>query len=177
MSFLRNFRSLGIYLVFVFIASISFHFILKLYFHYNYTPEKTEKLLSSVSSYRYYNDSPCAAAIYGDPVDAGLKYVKINLHCDRANSTTNTLDMRAIKEPTVKGALELLGNVNGFKSQISGKEIASLGILKNIDDIGWRCFSDGQEIKDFSTLLKEQQKINCFYNFDDLAIQKYNENN
>ena len=114
MSNLKLLRPLGIYLVIFLAVVISFHILLRLYYNYHYSAEKAEKLLSEVSSYKFFSDDPCNTAIVGDPVDSGLQYVKINLHCSREKISKNTLDLRAIKIPTIKGLLQLLGNINGF---------------------------------------------------------------
>ena len=178
--FLKNLRFLLIYLIFVLIANVFFHFLLKAYFHLNYSKEAVEEILSSASSFKFYSDNPCAAKIYGDPVDAGLKYIKVNLHCDRSNSSTNTLDLRAVKTKTYKGALQLLGNIHGFHTEISDTEVVSLGGYKSNQSGVWQCFignSTDTEIKDFNGPLKEQERINCFYNFDDFAMNRYYEQN
>lgn len=172
-------RRLSIYLAIFLVFLVISHLLLKLYYIRNYSAENAEKLLSSVSSYKFFSDDPCATSIVGDPIDAGLQYVKINLHCDRSSTITNTLDLRAVKQPTYRGLIQLLGNINGFRVQISDSEIDSLGGLKKSEGMRWRCFTDHQhevEITNFNLALKEQQTVDCFYNFDDSAVNQYYDN-
>lgn len=170
-------KPLAIYLTIILISSILLYFFLKNYSRTNYSQEKEEVLLSSPSKFKLNTGDPCMHSIYGDPSEVKEDYIKINLHCNKNNSSANTLALKGISPDTYLGALYLLAGVNLFQAGIIPPRIDRLGDLVS-DNYQWRCFTgQNHEIKNFDDKLKPKDTINCFYEFSEDDIKKYYENN
>lgn len=140
----------------------------------NYSTAKKEELLSAPSRFKINTGNPCTHSIYGDP-DAEKDYIKINLHCSKDESSTNTLALKGISPDNFIGALYLLSNINVFEAGVIPERVDKLGDLIS-EGNDWRCFTGiNSEIKNFSEQLKSLTTINCFYKFTDKEIKEYYE--
>lgn len=172
-----NFKPLSLYLFIIIVLSIFLYLFLKNYSSVNYSEVKKEELLSAPSKFKINTSDPCMHSIYGDPTGIKEDYIKINLHCSKSKSSTNTLALKGISPDTYMGALYLLADVNVFQAGIIPQRIDKLGDLVS-DNNQWRCFiGQNREIKNFSDKLKPMDTINCFYEFPAGDINKYYEGN
>lgn len=123
---------------------------LKLHFRQNFSEEKLEKMISAKSAWREMTIDLCNFQIYGDPVDAGKAYVKINFECADGRSSKNTLSLIAIKDKTYEGIMAEFARIIGFDPEtVMGKDSA------------WKCSIDNREVVDKKMLISEQSTINC----------------
>lgn len=172
-----NIKPLTIYLVVILTLAILLNIFLKSYSAANYSEAKKEELLSTPSKFKLNTGDPCMHSVYGDPTGVEEDYIKINLHCSKSKSSTNTLALKGISPDTYMGALYLLSDVNVFQAGIIPQRIDKLGDLVS-DNNQWRCFiGQNREIKNFSDKLKPMDTINCFYEFSTDDIKKYYESN
>ncbi|MBI2593762.1 hypothetical protein HYW44_03925 [Candidatus Daviesbacteria bacterium] len=172
-----NLKPLAVYLIAIFTLSIFLYLFLKNYSSTNYSKAKKEELLSAPSKFKLNTGDPCMHSVYGDPAGVQENYIKINLHCSKSNSSTNTLALEGISPDTYSGALYLLANVNVFEAGVIPERIDKLGNLIS-DNNQWRCFiGQNREIKNFNEKLKQKDTINCFYEFSFEDVKKYYENN
>ena len=149
------------YMLFYLCLVILIFFGLRWYKQRYYSPEKLEEMIVAVSALRDKTDDPCKYSLLGDPVSAKLEYIKVNLYCDKESKTINSMDLRAIKDRTVGGAIRELARVNGFEVNID-KEKFSMGTK---DETKWKCLQDNVPVTDFETQLIQRATIECFNGF------------
>lgn len=174
---IKEFKPLGIFVLIIIILAIGLNLFLKNYLKANYSDEKKEALISTPSQFRLLSEDPCASSIYGDPGGIADNYIKINLHCGKDNSSTNTLDAKSVSPDTYSGALHQLAKINSFEVGVIPQRIDKLGNLVS-EGNDWKCFSGiDSEIKNFDEKVKTPVTMNCFYKFSDEEIKEYYETN
>lgn len=167
-------RFVSIYLLGYLILCVVLFVGMKWYRQKNYSPEKLETMLSSVSSKRDKTDDPCKYAIYGEPATAQLQYVKVNIFCSGKSRSVNSMDMRAIKEKTVIGAIKELARVNNFPIEISKNKIV-VGNRSDLKNDSWICLQNRVKIENFDDQLVQKGTIDCFNGLTETEITKFYE--
>lgn len=174
MPYSKTLKPLVIYLVAILILAVGLNLFLQNYSMANYSTAGKEELLSAPSRFKMNTGNPCTHSIYGDP-DGEKDYIKINLHCNKDESSTNTMALKGISPDNFIGALYLLSNINVFEAGVIPERVDKLGDLIS-EGNDWRCFTGiNSEIKNFSEQLKSPTTINCFYKFTDEEIKEYYE--
>lgn len=172
---LKPLKPLGIYLLIVLTLSIFLNIFLRNYNKLQYSDQKKETLISSPTKFKQLTEDPCANSIYGDPGNVGNDYIKVNIHCSKDNSSSNTIELRSIRPDTYMGALQVIGNINSFEASVIPQRVDKLGSLVS-DNNEWRCFTGiDSEIKNYNEKLKSLVTINCFYKFSDDEVKEYYE--
>ena len=175
MPYSKTLKPLVIYLIIISVLAFGLNLFLKNYSGANYSDAKKEELLTTPSKFRLLNDDPCASSIFGDPGGVQDNYIKVNIHCGQDNNSSNALEIRSISPDTYIGALQMVGNINGFDTGVIPQRVDNLGNLVS-DNNEWRCFTGiDSEIKNFGDKLEKEETINCFYKFSDEQIKKYYE--
>jgi|GEM_PF-1931735 hypothetical protein len=149
------------YLEIYILVAVFMFFGLKWHKNKNYSTEKLEEMMVSVSDLRDKTDDPCKYSILGDPVAAKFDYIKVFIFCGDGTKSTNSMDLRAVKEKTVIGALRELGRVNGFEVKYEDNRLF-LGKYSSPD---LKCFQNQKFVNDFGTDIKVSGTIECYYNF------------
>jgi hypothetical protein len=147
----------GNFIKFIFVYLVVFYSLagvmflgLKSHFKQNFSEGKLEKMISAKSAWREMTTDLCNFQIYGDPVDAGKAYVKVNFECADGRSSKNTLSLIAIKDKTFEGIMTEFARIIGFDPKI----VTDKGSV-------WKCSIDNQEVVDRKMLINEQATINC----------------
>lgn len=83
----------------------------------------------------------------------------------------NSMDMRAIKDKTVGGAIRELGRVNGFDVRISDNKIV-LGKKPELKNDLWVCQQNRKTIKNFNDELIQKGTVECFNGLTEKEIIK-----
>jgi len=147
----------GVFIVFGLFLFLS----LGSYYRNNFRQSELDRMMKSTSIYRDKTDNPCLYSIFGDPIDAGEKYVKVILNCADGTRSTNTIDLRAIEGDTWLDLLIELGRINGFdvimknNSLIIGKSTIGDELVR------WNCFLGSRKIADFSESVTQRSEISC----------------
>lgn len=162
-----TFKSITLYLVGFYGLTLPLLITLKYHYYKNFSQQKVEEMLTTTSKFRDKTDDPCFYSIFGDPVNSGNNYLKINLYCGNGKKSTNTLSIKAIKDKTIRGAIRELGRVNGFDVLIKNNEIISLGKLQSSEYKKWYCFIDGEIIKDIGLQVPKGKTLECFWESND----------
>lgn len=138
------------YLVLFYTLAGLMFYALRYHFEKNFSEKRLENMITKQSKWRGMTDDLCNFQIYGDPVDAGKEYVKINFECSDGRSSKNTLALAAIKDKTFGGIMTEFARIIGFDPEIVMSKNSS-----------WRCSIDNQEIMNQKMLIGEQATINC----------------
>ena len=111
--------------------------------------EDYNRLIETKAKWEETTDDPCKYFLVGDPAIDSKEYVKIFLKCKNGKNSVNTLAIKAIKNKTIKGAIEELGEINHFEgSMIENKE-------------KWSCQIDSNIVDNFDLNLKDLMNIEC----------------
>ncbi len=143
-----------------FIFAISLFFFLRRV-QKNFTPEKLDLLMNTVSEKRDKTDDLCKYAIRGDPEGVGKKYVKVNFWCTASRNAKSTLSLEAFTNKSVKGVLSEYARIMGFE-------------YKTLEEKKWICMLNDQLITDYSTETVDAATIDCFENESVLKDVKKN---
>lgn len=154
-------RFLFRYLVGYLIVCVVIFVGMRLYKERNFSPQKLETMFSEVSKQRDVTDDPCKYQISGEPATAKLEFVKVNIFCNSASKSINSMDLRAIKDKTAAGAIKELARINGFPVEISAGKIV-VGKRSDLKNDAWICLQNRKKIVDFSEALVPKGTINCF---------------
>ena len=122
----------------------------------NFTLEKLDFLMNTVSEKRDKTEDLCRYAIRGDPEGVGKKYLKLNFWCINSRNARSTLSLEAINDRSVQGILSEYSRIIGFEYKI-------------IEEKGWICTLNNQYITDYSIEPMDTARIDCFENE---AVQK-----
>lgn len=161
------------YLVGFTFISVALFLFLRFYKNRNFSEEKLETMISTVSNLRDKTDDPCRYAIYGEPATAKLQYIKVNLYCGSGSKSINTMDLRAIKDNTVGGALKELARVNNFQAIIKNRSV-TLGERKDLRG-EWLCMYNRKIVTDYSQSLSEKGVIDCVNGLEEKLVDKFYE--
>jgi hypothetical protein len=138
------------YLVVFFILAGSGLVGLRWYYQQNFSPAKLETMLTTRSIYRDTTTDPCKYAVYGDPVMAGTRYVKIQFFCTPEKKTASTLSLRAIKSNNFTAIIRMYAYLIGFDP----------AIILNPNG-PWRCRSGPKMVTDYSMTILDSATIEC----------------
>ena len=152
------FVKIGIFYFGLLVFCISLFFCIQNYYHRNYSAEKLESMMTTVSKYRDMTDDPCKYSISGDPLTAKNNYAKIFLHCQNGTVSGNTLDLRAIKGKTWYDLFFESGRINGYTVSLKNNTL-KLGAFDNL----WNCYLGTQKVNDFQQIAMPTTRIDCYY--------------
>jgi hypothetical protein len=144
--------------------AVIFYFGVSIHKNRNYSQQKLDEMMTTVSPLRDTTKNPCQYSILGDPNSAGEMYLKLNLFCKNGEKSLNSMDLRAIKDKTVWGAVVELGRINGFDKIV-------------IDKNQWVCFQNRKPILSTLENLKNSATLDCFEKMTVEQIEKYYETN
>lgn len=145
---------------------------LRWYKNKNFSKEKLEIMMTMVSGLRDKTSDPCKYAVLGEPTTAGLDYLKVNIYCTEKSKSLNSMDLRAIKERTVMGAIKELARVNGFEVKLDGSKIF-LGSEES--NKSWICKNNRASLGNFSDVVYPKTTIDCFRGLSENEIIKFYE--
>jgi hypothetical protein len=162
------------YLLWYIVVCLIFVAGMKWYKKRNYSQSKLETMISTVSKSRDLTDDPCKYAIFGEPTTAQQQYIKIYIFCTKSSKSLNSMDLRAIKDKTVGGALAELGRINGFKVSLKEGKII-LGDNKDLKNDSWVCLQNRKKVFNFGEELIQKGTIDCFNGLTDAGIINFYE--
>lgn len=153
----------GIWVYFIFLLFLA---LLGTYFAYRsrHSTITLAQLTVPQSKFAWIHDNPCFSAIIGgipySPLPDGN--IQINVICPDGSRSMNYVRLGAIAErPNIYDSLVLLTSINNFKivfTDLGGKEVVSLGKIKNENGHNWKVLLNGNLVK--QPLEKEILKIN-----------------
>lgn len=137
---------------------------LKSYFRVRFSEERMQALIDGPSNWKEKTDDPCKWAVYGDP-DAKDTYIKLIINCPDKPTSTNTLDLRAIKGNTYVDLLTGYSKLQGIEGLSIDRDgvLTGWGILTNSADSRWVCFSELNEITDLRDNVHARSEVYCSY--------------
>jgi len=162
------------YLLWYFVVCLVLIAGMKLYKNRSYSADKLEMMISTLSKSRDLTDDPCKYAIFGEPTTAQQQYIKIYIFCTTSSKSLNSMDLRAIKDNTVGGALKELGRINGFKVTLNEEKII-LGDKKELKNDSWVCLQNRKKVLNFEDALIQRGTIDCFNGLTDAGIINFYE--
>ena len=131
---------------------LGLYFGLKKYSSVNFTHQKVDLLIETVSSSKDKIENICQYQILSEP-KVGDNYVKINFWCQNQSSARSTLALSAIKNNSIESILQEYARIINFDYQL-------------IFNHHWYCILNDQEItpSEFSHSVKNASTIDCFEN-------------
>lgn len=154
-------KILQIYVPLVFCFGLIIFFSLKNYSKKNFSTEKLNQLINTVSLKRDVTDDLCKYQILSEP-KVGDNYIKINFWCKKSTQARSTLSLAAITDnSTFSGVLKEYARIINFDYNL---------ISKN----NWYCLFNDEEIVDFDQPIRQAGTIDCFENKD---LYRYDQKN
>ena len=103
-------------------------FSLRWWYKKNYSDEKYMSMVSDVSSLRDVTNDMCKYAIFGDPINTGENFIKIEFLCKNGQSKINSLSTIAIDgDVSLEKAMTELGRILNVST-------------RTINENKWSCF-------------------------------------
>jgi len=159
--------------VFYELAMIMFAFLLidimlfaglRSYFRAKFSDVKMQAIIDESSDWKEKTDDPCKWAVYGDP-DAKDTYIKLFVSCPDSPSSTNTLDLRAIRGDSYDDLLSGYSKLHGIEGLIINGDgaLTGWGKLINNSESRWACYVGVEEITDLRAKVSPKSEVHCLY--------------
>ncbi len=109
---------------------------------------KFNSMVRDMGAWRDKTDDLCKYYIEGDPYVGSGNYVKLRIKCDDGRSISNTIDLSAINEKTVRGIINEYKRIVGYIGEVEDKN-------------KWDCQIDGETITNFEIVPPKGASIDC----------------
>lgn len=147
MSFLFK-KSVLIYLICFYSVSGLLLLGIKLIQKRNYSSENLEKIIMSQSKYRNTVDNLCDFHLFGDPINVGENYVKIEFNCKNGKKIISTMSTVSSIDMRLESILSEYFRIMNFD-------------IKKWEEQKWECFL-GERIVNKLEIIGITNTISCF---------------
>jgi len=146
------------YLFVLFFIHLGIFYLIK-YRQRNFDQIQVNRLIYSSSPFHSSPVDLCQRSFAKDPYTQN--YYKIYLYCSDSAKSTNTIDLDAVGDKTVKGVVAEFARIVKFDA------------LVLLGETSWVCISAVDDLEvDFNSLAKEHDILSCYAN-KDLAKKLY----
>ena len=145
---IMNFIKKILIFVFVFYVVVIFLFLGLRRHRYEFSIDKLEAMIDTVSELRDKTNDLCAYSLYGDPVIGGESYIKLEVNCLSDRKSLNSLSLVAVDSDKLKDIIIEFCRIINFDFDLWQKQ-------------DWRCFVGDKRV-DFGERIENKSLIRCY---------------